>query len=55
MSTRLIILPDYANVMKSFKITLNSKHRTEKLETKNERCKNTKNQNTERRKALPKE
>ena len=31
-------------------MSLNSKHRTEKLKTKNERYKNTKNQITERRK-----
>ena len=31
-------------------MTLNSKHRTEKLKTKNQRYRNTKNQNAERRK-----
>ena len=31
-------------------MSLNSKHRTEKLKIKNERYKNPKNQNTERRK-----
>ena len=42
MSTRFIILPDYANDIKSFKITLNSKHRTEKHKTKNESTKTRK-------------
>ena len=32
--TRLIIVPDYGNVIKSFTMTLNPKHRTEKLKTK---------------------
>ena len=36
------------NVIKSFEITLNSKHRTEKIKTKNQRNRNMKNQNTER-------
>ena len=31
-------------------MTLNSKHRTEKLKTKNQRYRDTKNQNTEKRK-----
>ena len=31
-----------------FEITLNSKHKTEKPNAKNQRYKNTKNQNTER-------
>ena len=48
--TLLIILPDYINAIKYFKMTLNSKHRKEKLSTKNQRYKNAKNQNTERRK-----
>ena len=38
------------NVIKSFEMTLNSKHSTEKLKTKNQRNRNMKSQNTERRK-----
>ena len=38
------------NVIKSFDITLNSKHRTEKIKTENQRNRNIKNQNTGRRK-----
>ena len=49
-TTWLITLPDNTNVKKSLEMTLNSKHRTEKLKTKNHRYRNTKNQNTERRK-----
>ena len=41
---------DYTNIIKAFEMSLNSKHRTEKLKIKNERYKNPKNQNTERRK-----
>ena len=47
----MIILSDETNIMKSFKTTLNSKHRTKKLKTKIQRYRNTKNQNTERRKS----
>ena len=36
------------NVIKYFEMKLNSKHRTEKLKTKNQIYRNTKNQNTER-------
>ena len=44
------------NVIKSFQVTLNSKHKTEKIKTKNQRNRNMKNQNTERRNlVLPKE
>ena len=39
------------NGIKSFEMTQNSKHRTEKIKTKNQRNRNMKNQNTERRKA----
>ena len=46
-SKRLIRLLDYKNVTKSFEIKFNSKHRTEKLKTKNQRYRNVKNQNTE--------
>ena len=38
------------NVIKSFEMTLNSKHRTQKIKSKNQRYRNMKNQNTERRK-----
>ena len=38
------------NVIKSFGMTLNSKHRTEKVKNKNQRNRNMKNKNTERRK-----
>ena len=38
------------NVIKSFEMTLNSKHRTEKIKSKNQRNRNMKSQNTERRK-----
>ena len=48
----LITLPDYKNFIKSFEMTLNSKHRTEKVKTKDQRYRNTKNQNTERRKSI---
>ena len=41
--TWLIILPDYTNVIKSFKMTLNSKHGTEKLKAKSQRYRNMKN------------
>ena len=34
--------------MKSFEMTLNSKHVTEKIKNKNQRNMNIKNQNTER-------
>ena len=34
------MLPDYTNV-KSFEMTLNSRHRTENLKTKNKRYRNT--------------
>ena len=40
------------NVIKSFEMTLNSKHRTEKLKSKNKRNRNIKNQNIERRKIV---
>ena len=36
------------NAIKSFEMALNSKHRTEKLTTKNQINRNMKNQNTER-------
>ena len=38
------------NVIQSFEMTLNSKHRTEKIKTKNQRNRSMKSQNTERRK-----
>ena len=38
------------NIIQSFEITMNSKHRPEKLKTKNHRNRNMKNQNTQRRK-----
>ena len=38
------------NVIKSFEMTLNSKHRIELINTKNQRNRNMKSQNTERRK-----
>ena len=38
------------NVIKSFEMTLNSKYRTQKIKSKNQRYRNMKNQNTERRK-----
>ena len=38
------------NLVKSFEIILNSKHRTEKIKSKVQRNRNMKNQNTERRK-----
>ena len=41
------------NVIRSFDTVLNSKHRTEKAETKKQRNENMKNQNTETR--IPKE
>ena len=41
------------NVIRSFGTVLNSKHRTEKTETKKQRNENMKNQNTETR--IPKE
>ena len=48
--TKLIILPDYINVIKSFEMTLDSKCK-KKIKTKRKhRYRNTKNQNTERRK-----
>ena len=50
MSTWLIVLSGWTNVINFFRIALNSKHRTEKLKAKNQRYRNTKNQNTERRK-----
>ena len=48
----LIILPYYANVVNSFEVIMNSKHRTEKLKTKtkNQRYRKTGKQNTEGRK-----
>ena len=36
-STWLIILSDYTNVITSFEMTMNSKHRTEKLKTKKQK------------------
>ena len=48
--TQQIIIPGYINV-KTLKITLNTKHRTEKLKTNKQRYKNTQNQNTDRRKS----
>ena len=48
-STWLIILPHYSNVIKSFKMTLNSKNRI-KLKTWSPRYGNIKIQSTERRK-----
>ena len=47
----LITLPDYSNAMKFFEMTLNSKHRAEKLKPKDQRYRNTENQNIERRKS----
>ena len=47
----LITLPDYSNAMNSFEMTLNSKHRAEKLKPKDQRYRNTENQNIERRKS----
>ena len=44
----LITLPDYSNAMKSFEMTFNSKHRAEKLKPKDQRYRNTENQNIER-------
>ena len=38
------------NVVKSFEMTLNSKHGTEKIKNKNKWNRNMKNQNTERQK-----
>ena len=38
------------NVIKSFAMTLNSKHRTEKMKTKYQRNRNIKQQNTETQK-----
>ena len=46
----IVILPDYRNFIRSFEMTLNLKQGTEKLQTKNQRCRSVKNQNTERRK-----
>ena len=43
----MIIFPYYANVITPFEMTLNSKHRTEKLKTKDSE---TRKPNTERRK-----
>ena len=43
----LITLPDYTNFIKSFEMTLNSKYKTEKLVTKDQRYRNT-----ERRKSI---
>ena len=43
----LITLPDYVNFIKSFEMTLNSKHITEKLKPKDQRYRNTENQNKE--------
>ena len=40
------MLPDSTNAVKPYEMTLNPEHRTEKL--KNQRYRNTKNQNTER-------
>ena len=47
----LITLPDYVNFIKSFEMTLNSKHITEKLKPKDQRYRNTENQNKESRKS----
>ena len=47
-SLRLIIFPDYTNVIKSFEMILVSKRRREKLEPKKQKYGNRKNQNTER-------
>ena len=47
----LITLPDYTNFIKSFEMTLNSKHITEKLKTKDQGYRKTENQNMERRKS----
>ena len=33
----MIILSDYTNVITSFEMTMNSKHRTEKLKTNNQK------------------
>ena len=37
------------NVIRSFEMTLNSKHRTEKIKTQKQRNENMKSQNTEKR------
>ena len=47
-STSLIILPDYADVIKSIEMTLNSKHRkTKKLKSKDIETQKTKTQKNE--------
>ena len=38
----LIILPDYTNIIMSFEMKLNSKHRTEELQAKQQGYRNTK-------------
>ena len=42
-STLLTIPSDYTNVITSFAVTMNSKHRTEKLKTKNQKDIETRN------------
>ena len=44
------VITKLKNVIKSFEMTLNSKHGTEKIKNKNQRNINIKNQNTERSK-----
>ena len=46
----MIILPDYTSVINAFEMTLNSKHRGEKLKTNVKDIETRKTQNTERRK-----
>ena len=47
MQHMILYTPDYTNV-KPFEITLNSKHKAEKLKTKSKTCRNTKKQNSEK-------
>ena len=44
-STWLITLPDYTNIVKSNEVTLNSRHITEKLKTKDTGTKTQKDEN----------
>ena len=46
----IVILADYTNVIKSFKLTFSSIHGTENVKIKYQKYRSTKNQNTKRRK-----
>ena len=51
----LITLPDYSNAMKAFEMTLNSKHRAEKLKPKDQRYRNRKPKQKDENLVIPKE